>query len=109
MDIKKLQRSAAQTTALILEDLEILLDTKDPVEIWNHAEKKEAFAIVAEYRHRSPATVKIRIQTLKDMICGNAYESIAQASLQYLKGAIEFKALSDSQVDAAFLALANTK
>ena len=109
MNKNQLQRSAAQTTALILEDLEILLDTRDPQVIWNHPEKKEAFKLVAEYRHRSPATVKIRIQTLNDIIEGRAYESIANAALQYLKGALNFNALSDEQTEKAFASLANTR
>jgi hypothetical protein len=109
MNIKQLQRSAAQTTALILEDLEILLDTKNPEEIWNHPEKKEAFRIVADYRHRSPATVKIRVQTLVDMINGKAYESIAPAATQYLKGALNLNALTDEQSEKAFASLANAK
>ena len=109
MNIKQLQRSAAYTTGLIIEDLEILLGTKNPEEIWNHPERKEAFNIVAEYRHRSPATVKIRIQTLVDMINGRAYESIAKAANQYFKGAVEKHALTDAQVERALTALANTK
>ena len=108
MDIKKLQRSSAKTTALILEDLEILLDTKNPEEIWNHADRKEAFAIVGEYRHRSPQTVKIRVQTLVDLINGKAYESIAPSAAQYLKGALNFDALTDDQTEKAFVSLANT-
>jgi len=108
MDIKQLQRTAAQTTALILEDLEILLDTKNPEEIWNHPEKKVAFGIVGEYRHRSPETVKIRVQTLVDLINGKAYESIAPAARQYLKGALNYNALTDEQTEQAFASLSNT-
>ena len=109
MDKKQLQRSAAVTTAYMLEDLEILLGTKNPEEIWAHAEKWEAFDIVAEYRHKSSKTVKIRVQTLVDLINGRAYESIVTQARTYLTGAIKQDALTEQQIDAAYESIANTR
>ena len=109
MDKKQLQRSAAVTTALILEDLEILLGTKNPEKIWAHPEKWEAFDIVADYRHKSSKTVKIRVQTLNDLINGTAYESIVKHATKYLTGAIKQDALTDQQIDAAYASIRNPK
>lgn len=107
MNINQLKRSAAETTRLMLEDLEILLDTKDPVEIWNHPEKWVAFDIVGQYRHKSPKTVKIRVQTLNDLIHGKSYNSIHKAAHQYVVGAIRHGALTEAQEEAVFTSLSN--
>ena len=109
MDKKQLQRSAAVTTAYMLEDLEILLGTKNPEEIWAHPEKWKAFEDVAKYRHKSAKTVKIRVQTLNDLVNGVAYESIVKQAITYLTGAIRMNALSDDQLEAAFNSIRNTK
>jgi hypothetical protein len=109
MDKKQLQRSAAATTAYMLEDLEILLGTKNPEEIWAHPEKQVAFDIVAEYRHKSSKTVEIRVQTLNNLVNGTAYESIVKQTITYLTGAIKQDALTDEQIDAAYASIRNPK
>lgn len=98
LNAKKLQRSAAQTTQYILEDFEILLETKDIPTIHAHPDFKEACDIIGEYRHKSPETVKIRVQVINDLINGKAYESIWQATCQYFAGAIKGGFLSEGQI-----------
>ena len=95
---KKLQRSAAQTTQYILEDFELLLETKDIPTMRAHPEFQEACEIIAEYRHKSPSTIEIRILRLNDLINGKAYESIWQATCQYFAGAIKGGFLSEGQI-----------
>jgi len=93
-----LQRSAAETTRLIAEDMAILLDTTNISDMAAHPEFKEAQSIVAEYRHKSVKTVEIRFKTVLSLLKGQYYESIAQPTAQYLTGMIKGSHLNDDQI-----------
>ena len=95
---KKLQRSAAQTTQLIAEDMAILLETTNIVDMQSHPEFKEAQAIVAEYRHKSVKTVEIRFNTVLNLLRGKFYESIAQPTGQYLTGMVKGGHVTPEQI-----------
>ena len=107
--MKQLNRTSADTTAYFLNDLEILLGTKNPIAIWNHPDRNKAFAEVAQYRHRKSRTIELRIGTLCDVINGKAKKSIDRHNRLYVKGAVMAGALTDQQFSAAIDGLANAQ
>ena len=103
---KMLQRSAAETTRLMAEDMSILLGTNNIVDMAAHPEFADAKAIVAEYRHKSPKTVDIRFNTVLSLLRGKYYESIAQPTAQYLTGMIKGSFITEEQIETCYQVIA---
>ena len=85
---KLLKRTAVETSAEIYRDMAILLETDNIMKWENHKEYNAAREICADYRKISPATVKIRVQTISALVKGKRYESIAYQTNQYYIAAV---------------------
>jgi len=85
---KLLKRTSIETSTEIYRDLAILLETDNLMKWESHPDYELAKQISAEYRRISPATVKIRVQTVSALVKGKSYESIANATNSYYLAAV---------------------
>ena len=97
---KMLQRSAAETTEMMGQDMVRLLDVTNILDMVDHPQFEEALVCVAEYRHRSLKNIAHRFDAVLDLLCGKPIPTQHRNSVSnYLAGMINGGHLSNEQID----------
>ena len=100
MNKRMLQRTPAETTRQIAEDMVILLDVTNIQDMVDHPQFEEAKMVVSNYRHKSLQSINSRFDVVLDLLCGKPLPTQhAETVPQYLAGMINGGHLSNEQIN----------